>query len=54
MLKDQLREKEKGVRGEIEKVWTEWEDRCNDIEDSNKQLEFKISEYENKNRELQK
>lgn len=36
MLKEQLREKEKGVRGEIEKVWTEWEDRCNEMEDNNK------------------
>ncbi len=28
LLKDQLREKEKGVKSEIEKVWSDWEERC--------------------------
>jgi hypothetical protein len=42
ILKEQLREKEKGVKNEIEKVWSDWEDRCAELESDNKNLEFKL------------
>ena len=35
-MKDMLRDKEKGVKTEIEKVWSEWEDRCHELEDQNR------------------
>ena len=46
LLKGQLREKEQGVKSEIERVWAEWEDRCQELEAENKQLEFRLSELE--------
>jgi hypothetical protein len=35
-MKDLLRDKEKGVKSEIEKVWSEWEERCTELGDSNR------------------
>jgi len=37
-----LRDKEKGVKHEIENVWKEWEDKCSDLEDTIKDLENKL------------
>eukprot|EP00347_Sterkiella_histriomuscorum_P021617 403333356 len=53
-LKDQLREKERGVKSEIEKVWNDWEERCGELESDKKNLEFRLEEIDSKNREYNK
>ena len=32
-MRNELVDKEKGVKSEIEKVWSDWEERCQDLED---------------------
>lgn len=32
-MRNELRDKEKGVKNEIAKVWGEWEEKCHDLED---------------------
>lgn len=34
-MREQLKEKERGVKSEIDKVWSEWEERCGEIEAMN-------------------
>jgi hypothetical protein len=43
-LRGKLAEKEMGVKGEIERVWGEWEDRCNELEQAKLHAEFKLEE----------
>jgi len=54
LLKAQLREKENGVKSEIEKVWTEWEERCAELEAENKALDFKLHQLDHQCADLQK
>ena len=42
------------MKSEIEKVWQDWEEKCGDLEEQNKKLEFKANESEMRNRELNK
>ena len=45
-LKEQLRDKEKGVKEEIEKTLTEWEERCQELQDLNIKLEARSEDLD--------
>lgn len=53
-LKQQLLQKEQGVKTEIERVWTDWEDRCTELDDLKQQAEFRLNESEARVRDLSK
>lgn len=42
------------MKSEIEKVWSDWEDRCLELEDLKQQAEFKLNESEVRIRDLNK
>jgi hypothetical protein len=42
------------VKTEIERVWTDWEDRCAELEDLKQQAEFRLNESEVRIRDLNK
>ena len=53
-LKQQLLQKEQGVKTEIERVWSDWEDRCTELDDLKQQAEFRLNESEARVRDLSK
>lgn len=53
-MKQQLLKKEQGVKGEIERVWADWEDKCGELDDLRMQAEFRAQEAEGKLREQAK
>lgn len=45
-MKELLREKEKGVKVEIEKIWNEWEDKAQEQEEHVRNIEKKLNTIE--------
>lgn len=42
------------MKTELERAWSDWEERCRDIEDQKTQSDFKLQESENRVRDLTK
>jgi hypothetical protein len=53
-LKAQLLRKEQGVKTELERAWSDWEERCRDIEEQKTQAEFRLQESDTRVRDLTK
>ena len=53
-LKAQLLRKEQGVKTEFERAWSDWEERCRDIEEQKTQAEFRLQESDTRVRDLTK
>lgn len=53
-LKAQLLRKEKEVKTELERAWSNWDERCRDIEEQKTQAEFRLQESDTRVRDLTK